>query len=166
LQETDGVLFAKDDRMAVKQLEDLVVYQFAGNFKLEVYGLIEASPPAQRSLKYREQLEEACAGIERAIAEGFGRHRPTEFAQFLRYAQGSLAEATTCLRDGIHRKYFNEPDCETAFRWAERCKSAMIKLLVTQIPKRKSRHTTAALPQPPRRRNNRNPSGGRKGSES
>jgi four helix bundle protein len=125
----------------VRRLEDLVAYQFAENFKLEVYGLIEASPRARRSFKYCEQLEDACAGIERAIAEGFGRHRPTEFAQFLRYGLGSLAEATTCLRDGIQRHYFQESDCATAFTWAGRCKGTMIRLLATQ-----SRRTTGSQP--------------------
>jgi four helix bundle protein len=133
----------------VRRLEDLVAYQFAESVKLEVYGLIEASPRARRSFKYREQLEDACAGIERAIAEGFGRHRPTEFAQFLRYGLGSLAEATTCLRDGIQRHYFQEPACAAAFTWAGRCKSTMIRLLATQIRRRQAGHKP---PQPDGRR--------------
>lgn len=111
--------------MAARRVEDLIAYQFAEEFKLAVYDVINNSSSAQRSFKYREQLEDAAAGIERTVAEGFGRRQPAEFVQFLRYSLGSLAEARTCLRDGIHRKYFAEADCEVAFTWARRCRRTL-----------------------------------------
>lgn len=118
--------------MAARRVEDLIAYQFAEEFKLAVYDVINNSSSAQRSFKYREQLEDAAAGIERTVAEGFGRRQPAEFVQFLRYSLGSLAEARTCLRDGIHRKYFAEADCEVAFTWARRCKRTLLNLLASQ----------------------------------
>jgi four helix bundle protein len=118
--------------VTVRRVEDLIAYQFAEEFKLAVYDVIKRSPSAQRSFKYREQLEDAAAGIERTIAEGFGRRHPAEFVQFLRYALASLAEARTCLRDGIHRKYFVDADCEVAFTWARRCRRTLLNLLASQ----------------------------------
>jgi four helix bundle protein len=118
--------------MPVQRIEDLIAFQFAGEFKLAVYDVIERHPDVKRSFKYREQLDDAASGIERAVAEGFGRNHPGEFVQFLRYALGSLAEATTCLRDGIHRHFFTEADCITAFAWGSRCERALQNLLASQ----------------------------------
>src|SRR5688572_21255398 len=88
--------------MGAKCVEDLVAYQFAVEFKLEVYRLIHESPDASRSFKFRSQLEDAASGVEATISEGFYRCRPKEFALFLRYALASLGEAETRLQDGIH----------------------------------------------------------------
>ena len=118
--------------MVARRVEDLIAFQFATEFKLAVYDVISGSAKAQRSLKYREQLEDAAAGIERTVAEGFGRRNPAEFVQFLRYSLASLAEARTCLRDGIHRQYFVEADCEVAFTWARRCRRMLLNLLASQ----------------------------------
>ena len=118
--------------MPVRNVEDLIAYQFADEFKLAVYAVIDSSTRAQRSFKYREQLEDAASGIERTIAEGFGRRHPAEFVQFLTYALASLAESKTCLRDGIHRKYFEDADCEAAFTWARRCRRTLLNLLASQ----------------------------------
>lgn len=117
----------------VRRLEDLVAYQFAETFADEVQKLIDASPGAARSWKFRDQLQDAASGVARAIAEGFGRFRPTEFAQFLRYALASLAESTSSLNDGIRRGYFTDADAEPASVWARRCKEVTIKLLVSQV---------------------------------
>jgi hypothetical protein len=42
-----------------RTLEDLVAYQFAEEFKLEVYALISASPGARKDLDFRDQLRRA-----------------------------------------------------------------------------------------------------------
>ena len=134
--------------MAARRVEDLIAYQFAEEFKLTVYDVINNSSSAQRSFKYREQLEDAAAGIERTVAEGFGRRQPAEFVQFLRYSLGSLAEARTCLRDGIHRQYFAEADCEVAFT-ARRCRRTLLDLLASQrrrIPGGRPRRTRLTHP--------------------
>jgi four helix bundle protein len=118
--------------MVVTRVEDFAAYDFAVRFKLEVYRLINESRGASRNQGYRKQLEEAASGIEGAMAEGFGRRRPREFALYLRYSLGSLHEAKTRLRDGIDRGYFREPDSQQAFTWAERCKRATTELWRSQ----------------------------------
>jgi four helix bundle protein len=132
--------------MTVRKVEDLTTYQFAEEFKLAVYAVIANSPSAQRSLKYREQLQDAASGIERVIAEGFGRRNPAEFVQFLRYALASLAESRTCLRDGIHRKYFTPAECEPAFIWARRCRRTLLSLLTSQRRRIPAAHRRSVRP--------------------
>ena len=129
---TSGAGLAIPSMMSIPRIEDLIAFQFAGEFKLAVYDVIERHPDVKRSFKYREQLDDAAAGIERVIAEGYGRNNPGEFVQFLRYALGSLAEATTCLHDGIHRHYFTEAECATAFTWGRRCERILKNLLAQQ----------------------------------
>ena len=119
--------------MAVHNVEEFGAWDFAGEFKEAVYALIRGSISAQRAYKFRDQTEDAAGGIERAMAEGFARRNPAEFASFLRYALGSLAEATNCVRDGIQRGYFEEKQCAAAWTWAERCKSALNRLYESQL---------------------------------
>ena len=114
-------------------VEDLVAYEFAVRLKDEVYRLIRLSPVAQRDFKYRAQLEDALGGIDGNIAEGFGRRRPTEFANFLVYALGSIAEAKTRLEDGILRGHFAAEDCRTAFAWVTRCRQVTESLRQSQL---------------------------------
>lgn len=79
--------------MGVERVEELVAYQFASEFKLEVYRLIDQSVGARRDFKFKAQLQDAASGMEATIVEGFGRRHAAEFAVFLRYALASLAEA-------------------------------------------------------------------------
>jgi four helix bundle protein len=114
------------------RLEDIVAHQFAEEFKLEVYALINTSPGARRDFKFNDQLRRAASGIGPAIAEGFGREKASEFVTFLRYALASLAEAGTHLKDGIDRGHFAEADCRLAFTWARRCRPVLRNLLASQ----------------------------------
>lgn len=45
--------------MGVKRLEDLVAFQQAGAFKLEVYAIVQSHPAANRDWRYRDQLFDA-----------------------------------------------------------------------------------------------------------
>lgn len=119
--------------MGAKRLEDLVAFQFAVEFKLEVYRIVGNSSAAGHDFKYKDQLFDAASGVERAIAEGFGRYRPLEFAQFLRYALASLGEAQRTLKDGIDRRHFSVENCAAAFTWARRCKAATQGLHASQL---------------------------------
>ena len=119
--------------MPVTRVEEFGAFEFAGEFNAEVNELIKHSPQAQRAFKFRDQLEDAAGGIERSMAEGFARRNAAEFATFLRYSLGSLAEAVQCLRQGIDRGYFMEAGCQSAFTWGARCKTALRGLHASQI---------------------------------
>ena len=118
--------------MGARRVGDLVAYQWARAFKVEVYRLFDTSPKAQSDLRFRDQLFEAAASIEANIAEGFARFVPGELANFLRYALGSLAECRTRLDDGVARGHFRPADIERALVFAARCESATRALRASQ----------------------------------
>ena len=113
--------------MGVKTVEDLLAFQLAVEFKLEVYRLVRGCPQAI-DYKYQSQLFDAASGVEANLAEGFKRNVPGEFFQFVRYAAASLAEARTRLGDGIHREYFSQEDCRAALSLGKRSADAVAAL--------------------------------------
>ena len=117
----------------VRRYKDFDAWQLAEAFKKEVFRLVRHSPGASRNFKYRDQLREAAGGISKHIAEGYLRCAPLDFAHFLDYALGSLAEAEERLGDGVELEYFSEPDCREAFRFAKRCTVATGRLKQSQL---------------------------------
>ena len=89
--------------MGVKRLEDLVAFNLATEFKLEVYKLITEHPRAERDFKYCGELREALSSGESNLAEGWRRYRKRDMANFVRIALASVEEAKVRLRDGIRR---------------------------------------------------------------
>ena len=135
--------------MGFNTLDDIVTYEFANNFKLGVYERLRASAEAARDSKFRSQLQDAASGVAANLAEGFGRKNPGEFAQFIRYALGSLKEAEARLQDGIDRGYFAERECRTTFQWAHRCRAAGWGLHRNQLELvRKNQELKASKPRP------------------
>jgi four helix bundle protein len=114
--------------MGVKKLDDLVALQLASEFKREVYRLVRQSDRASRDFKFRDQLFDAASSVEANITEGWHRYVARDFALFLRYASGSIAEARLRLRDGIDRGHFAESECEHALALANRCAGSIINL--------------------------------------
>ena len=91
--------------MGTKRVEDLVVWQLGDELRRKVYAITAKGEPAN-DWKFRDQLRDAVSSITRKIAEGFGRYRHREFAQFLSIARGSLFEVSETLRDGVSRGYW------------------------------------------------------------
>ena len=118
--------------MVVRRYQDLIAWQLAERFKLEVYGLVLGSAGAQRDLRFTSQILEAARGVPSDITEGFLRCSPGDFARFLDYAIASLGEAEQRLNDGIQLKYFAAEACAEAFRLARRCLTASVRLKQSQ----------------------------------
>jgi len=116
----------------VRRVDDFFAFEAAVTFKEEVHRLVRSSSAAFADLRYRGQLCDAADSVESNIAEGFHRVNPGEFADSLRYALGSLAEAERRVRNGVSRGYFRDADCRTAFTWAARCKVATLGLQASQ----------------------------------
>lgn len=93
------------------RIEDLVAWQLASQIKDSVFELL-ARTPAGRDLRFAGQVGEAASSIASNIAEGYFRYNPAEFANFLRYARGSVAELITRLPDGVKRGYYARADIE------------------------------------------------------
>ena len=78
-------------------LQNLVVWQRACRFAVDVYGLLSDC----REYGFRGQLGRSALSIASNIAEGYERHGPRERVHFLQIARGSAAEAWTQLLIGM-----------------------------------------------------------------
>lgn len=125
----EGMSLALGSAMGVKRIEDLVAFQQAVEFKLEVYAIVRRHPLAGRNWKYRDQLFDAASGVEANIAEGWRRYGAADMIRFLRYASGSLEEARVRLLDGVARGYFTEDTCLGALSHARRSSAAITELI-------------------------------------
>jgi four helix bundle protein len=118
--------------VAIYRYRDLAAWQLAAAFKEELFRVQCASDRAQRDLRYRSQLLEAGSVVDKDIAEGFLRRSPRDFARFLGFALGSLAEAEERLRDGIALGYFTSAECEGCLNLAKRATVAIARLRASQ----------------------------------
>lgn len=103
-----GTLSACRGGVAVRSFKDLIAWQLAHELKCELYA-VTATGPAARDFKYRDQVRDSSASAAANIAEGFGRFRPRDFANFLSYAKASLVETQNHLTDGHDRGYLSDP---------------------------------------------------------
>ena len=118
--------------MAVSHYRDLIAWQLAEQFKVEVVRLLRSSPSASENYRYRDQLLNAAASVTSNLVEGFLRFSLGEFRRFIDYGLASLGEAESRLRDGILTGYFSDADCAAAFKLARRCLTACIRLKQSQ----------------------------------
>ncbi len=114
--------------MGVYRIEDLIAWQLAREFKLEVYRLLRTFPAAGLDQKFRDQLQASACSVGMNIAEGFRRYHAREFARFLTIALASLSEAMLWVDDGVDRGHFQPADCSQAQALARRCYVATIRL--------------------------------------
>ena len=90
-----------------KRVEELTVFQLGNELREKVHALT-ATLPSNGDRRFCTQLDDAASSVTRNIAEGFGRYRHKEFAQFLSIARGSVFEIIDHLRDGVARRYWSE----------------------------------------------------------
>jgi four helix bundle protein len=78
--------------------QDFVAWQRAEDLRLLVEELV-ARPGVRVRFRRANQLDDAAASAPRNIAEGFGRFKPRQFAQFVRIAKGSETEVLQLLAE-------------------------------------------------------------------
>ena len=78
-------------RPPAKSFEDLVVWQKAHQFVLQVYAMSETFPKAEM-FGLTSQLRRAAVSIAANIAEGFKKTGRADKARFFNIAQGSIEE--------------------------------------------------------------------------
>jgi len=116
-------------RMTVaKRYQDLVCWQLADELEKLVIELTETGP-ASRDFKFRDQIRDSSSSATRNMAEGFGRFRPREHANFLRIAKSSLMETHSSAGSGLHRGYFSAKDTERMQRLCGRSGKAATRLI-------------------------------------
>jgi four helix bundle protein len=89
-----------------QRVEELAVWRLGNELREKVHA-ITAHPQISNVFRFCNQTRDAASSITRNIAEGFGRYRHKEFAQFLSIARGSVFELMDQLRDGVSRQYWS-----------------------------------------------------------
>ena len=100
--------------MAVKNYEDLIVWQKAMDLTIEIYLLVKFLP-CEETYALSDQMRRAVVSIPSNIAEGHGRNSTKEFINFLSIARGSVTELKTQIEICRRLKYFSESESEYAF---------------------------------------------------
>jgi four helix bundle protein len=95
--------------MGVKSFQDLVVWQKAMDFVVEVYKLTRRFP-REATYGLTNQLRRAAVSVPSNIAEGQGRGVGQAFCHHVRIAQGSLQEVETQLLIAGRLKYVTEDE--------------------------------------------------------
>ena len=111
-----------------QRLEELVVWQLGNELRGRLYE-ITAIAPAKYDRRLCDQLNDAASSVTRNIAEGFGRYRHKEFAQFLSIARGSLFEIIDHLYDGVARRHWTEDTIKEHRSLCNRTIAAITRLI-------------------------------------
>jgi len=126
-----------------QNFRELVCWQLAFELSERINRLLQ-SGPAARDFKFRDQLADSARSVPRNIAEGFGRFNPTEIAQFLGYARGSLDETENHLRDAVASSYFPAETVGPLILLLTRCRKAIEALHAYYVAQRMTRDSTKA----------------------
>jgi four helix bundle protein len=98
--------------MKIESYRDLKVWQAGRALVKQVYLLTKEMPPEEK-YGLTSQMRRAAVSIPSNIAEGWARHYPAEFIQFLRTANGSLAELETQLILTVDLEFLPAPTVES-----------------------------------------------------
>lgn len=79
--------------MSVYSFRDLVVWQKASDFSIEIYRTFSKT----RDFSFRDQIQRAALSIPNNIAEGYARRSDKALRNFLFIAKGSAAEVESML---------------------------------------------------------------------
>ena len=110
-----------------KDFIELVAWQLARELKLRVYELIKR-PHVARNLDFGRQISDAAASGPRNIAEGFGRFRPKQFAQFLKIAISSEQEVRNHFIDAFDLGFITAAERDDSLVLADRAIGAATRL--------------------------------------
>ena len=104
--------------MGVNRFEDLRVWQLAKTFSDEIGSLIQ-QPALQKDYAVCNQLNAASLSTAANLAEGFVRGGRKEFAQYVRIAAGSNAEARSFLHAAYGRRYLEKSEYDRLVEMTE-----------------------------------------------
>ena len=115
-----------------RNITELIAWQLANMQCAAVLELIKAGP-CRQDARFCEQIRDACSAVAPLIAEGFARFTAPEFAKYLRYAKGEIAETQTHLRTAEQKRYFTEEQLSPVWRISKRTMKATCRLLNAKL---------------------------------
>jgi four helix bundle protein len=117
--------------MAIKNFEDLEIWQLARRLTQEIYTLAR-TPKLSRDYALKDQMQRATVSIMSNIAEGFERGGNQEFIQFFYVAKASCGELRSQLYVALDQGYLDPTATDQLIVVLKRL-SAMIKHLVDHL---------------------------------
>lgn len=93
--------------MRAHEFTELVAWQLADEIRQKVIAFT-STPPCCNDRRFCTDATAAAGSAASNTSEGFGRFRPAEFRNFLRYAHGSLKETRDHLISALESKYVTE----------------------------------------------------------
>ena len=90
--------------MGIKKFEDIIVWQKAQDFSVEIYNQFGNS----KHFSFRDQITRASVSISNNIAEGFERRTNPDFRRFLYFAKASNSEVRSMLYLSIRLNFIEE----------------------------------------------------------
>ncbi len=98
----------------IERFEDILGWQKARKVTSVVYE-ITGQGNFSKDFGLRDQIRRSSVSIMANIAEGFGRKSDKEFANFLNYAHGSVAETQSHLYVALDLKYLDQDQFDTVY---------------------------------------------------
>jgi len=114
--------------MGWKKFTEIGAWQLSMKLKAEFDAILDREP-ACKDFKFCQDARDAALSPGRNIAEGFGRYRHGEFAQFVRIARGSLLETQTNLIDARNRKLMTPEEFNKLWALSDEATAATTGLL-------------------------------------
>jgi four helix bundle protein len=114
--------------MGARRVEELTVWQLADELRCKVHDRTFQGS-CLRDARFCDQLRDAASSVTRNIAEGFGRYRPKEFANYLRIARASAFEIADILRDGVSRRHWSSEQIADLLSLTYRTIAALTSLI-------------------------------------
>ena len=102
----------------VERFEDLIAWQKAKALAKSVYAATRMGA-FSKDYGLNNQIQRAAVSVMSNIAEGFERHRPAEFHQFLSIAKGSCAEVRSQLYIALEIGYLSQDNFQSLLSQAE-----------------------------------------------
>ena len=114
--------------------EDLVVWDKAVDFAVEVISAVENISTDRKHYRLLEQIESSSTSVSMNLAEGKGHFSKKEFIQYCYIARGSLYETMTLLEIFRRIKWITDPDY-LKFETSGKEIASMIKGLINSLKK-------------------------------
>lgn len=113
--------------MKIEKFEDIEAWQKARKLVEEVY---QVTGRGRFSMDFglRDQIRRAAVSIMSAIAEGFGRRSNREFANFLNYSHGSIAELQSNLYVALDLDYIKKETCKSLYKQSDEISRMVLSL--------------------------------------
>ncbi|HRW97194.1 MAG TPA: four helix bundle protein [Bacteroidales bacterium] len=124
--------------MAIQKFEDIIGWQKAQDFAVEIYAVFKDL----KDFGFKDQICRAVVSISNNIAEGFDRRTDADFARFVCMAMGSCSEVKSLLYLSIRLKYLENEKATSLIEHANEI-SKILRGLIKSLTTNNKNNTNA-----------------------